>query len=202
MAENRWSHGDPNDPLGWHLDELRYEAQCADPLSPEWFDSFVLVSRRYVKDLVGRAIQAANRPIWDSITNMEEHMSATDDALAEADAITNEIAQDLDDLAAQLKGKDQAIADKIRAHSDKLRGVANKYPEVESTEPPADGEPVNSGDPQTFPVAGADPLPVTHFPDESDSGADQAPDTSSDVPAPAGQDAGDASSSESGNASQ
>lgn len=170
MTENRWSHGDPNDPLSWHLDELRYEAECKDPLAPSWFDSLVLVSRKYTKGLVGRAITANNRSVWESINNLEEQMSAVDDALAEADAVTNEIAADLDALAAELadsKSKsDQATAEKIRVHTDKLRGVASKYPPVVSEEPVADGEPLPDSSPQTVPVEGQSDIPVSHFPAE------------------------------------
>lgn len=187
MTDNRWSHGDPNDPLSWHLDELRYEAECRDPLAPDWFDSLVLVSRRYVKDLVGRAINESNKSIFNRINNLEEHMSAVDDALAEADAVTNEIAADLDALAAELadsKSKsDQATAEKIRVHTDKLRGVASKWPPVVSEEPVADGEPLPDSSPQTVPVDGQSDIPVSNFPAE-----EPAPEAPAEAPADAGVD--------------
>lgn len=185
MAQNRWSRDDPCDPLSWHLRE-----NLTDPLAAEFLDSFVLVSRRYAKDLIARAVSRSNEDVWsavnahsEKINHMEIHMSDIDDALAEADTITNEIAEDLDALAAQLKGKDQAVAEKIRAHSAKLRGVANKYPEVESDEPPADGEPFPPSDPQTVPVTGGDPIPVSNFPAETPSGEDATPADGEPVPA-------------------
>lgn len=194
MAENRWSHGDPNDPLSWHLDELRYEAQCRDPLAPEWFDGLVLVSRKYVKDLVGRAIASNNQAIWDSINNLEAHVSAVDDALAEVDQATNDIAAELEDLASQLKGKDQAVAEQIKARAARLRQVgadANNPGggDPATEEPVADGEPIPASDPQTVPVEGGDPLPVSNFPAE-DVNDDGQTETSSDVPAPSGADSG------------
>lgn len=187
MTDNRWSHGDPNDPLGWHLDELKYEAECHDPLAPEFFDALVLVNRRYLKELVRRAITARNEPVWQSINNLEEHMSAVDDALAEADAVTNEIAADLDALAAELadsKSKsDQTTAEKIRVHTDKLRGVASKWPPVVSEEPVADGEPLPDSSPQTVPVDGQSDIPVSHFPAE-----EPAPEAPAEAPADGGVD--------------
>lgn len=194
MAENRWSHGDPNDPLSWHLDELRYEAQCRDPLAPEWFDGLVLVSRKYVKDLVGRAIASNNQAIWDSINNLEAHVSAVDDALAEVDQATNDIAAELEDLASQLKGKDQAVAEQIKARAARLRQVgadANNPGggDPVTEEPVEDGEPIPASDPQTVPVEGGDPLPVSNFPAEDVNDDGQA-ETSSDVPAPSGADSG------------
>jgi len=116
-----------------------------------------------------RRIKRLFEDVWYKIHETEDHMSAVDDALAEADEVTNEIAADLDALAEQLaNGKTKAekdAADKIRLHTDKLRGVAAKYP-VESDEPVADGEPVPDSSPQTLPVPGGDPLPVSHFPEE------------------------------------
>lgn len=188
MAENRWSHEDPHDPLSWHLSALKYRAECGDPLAPDWFDALVLVNRRYVKDLVQRALAANNRYIYDKLNTLEVHMSAVDDALAEADEVTNEIAADLDALADQLadgKSKaEQAAAEKIRTHTEKLRGVAAKYPAAESDEPVEDGEPV--GDANASQVPSANPgegFPVSNFPAvPAEDDADVAPDTDSDVP--------------------
>jgi hypothetical protein len=176
---NSWSHDDPDDPLSHHLEP-------EDPLADEWYDCFVLVSRRAMKVTIEQAIELNNRSIWAAIRklfgkthNLEDQMSEVDDALAEADAKTNELKAETDEIQADVlrliagaSGLDKATAAKIRTRVQALTGVSDalaavgKLSEPESTEPPADGEPVVKNDPQTVPVAGGDPLPVSNFPAE------------------------------------
>lgn len=176
---NSWSHDDPDDPLSHHLAD-----EPVDPLADEWYDCFVLVSRRYLKETIERAIQLNNVPIWAvirqqarKINNLEEAVSEVDDALAEADAKTDELKAETDEIQADVlrliagaSGLDKATAAKIRTRVQALSGVSEalaavgKLSDPVSTEPPADGEPVVKNDPQTGSTVGGDPIPVSNFP--------------------------------------
>lgn len=160
---NSWSHDDPNDPLSHHLVTIE------DPLADEWYDCFVLVNRRVLKDTLALAIVANNQPIWAAIHKLfgkvhklEEAVSEVDDALAEVDRETDEIKADILKILDDAKGLDKATAAKIRARVDALDAVGKLV--EPSTEPPADGEPVVKNDPQTGSTVGGDPIPVSNFP--------------------------------------
>lgn len=176
---NRWSRDDPDDPLSHHLVD-----EPMDPLAAEWYDCFMPASRRYLKNTVEQSIVASNIGIWTAIRKLfkkthqlEDQMSEVDDALAEADAKTNELKAETDEIQADVlrliagaSGLDKATAAKIRTRVQALSGVSDalaavgKLSEPESTEPPADGEPVVKNDPQTGSTVGGDPLPVSNFP--------------------------------------
>lgn len=77
-----------------------------------------------------------NRAVHRRLSNLEYRMALTDQALADLDAATNEVAAELDDLKAQLSGADQAVADRITAAATRLRGLAA---DPDNPVPPADG---------------------------------------------------------------
>lgn len=161
----------------WNLSELKYQLECEDPLSPDWFDSLVLVSRRYVKDLVGRAITSNNKAIWDGINDLEERVSAFDDQVAALDELTNDLADDVAAVADKLGKKDQADADKLKAVVDRLRAVGESADNLAggdpaTEEPVADGEPVPDSSPQTNAAPGVSDIPVSNFPAQDADGND------------------------------
>lgn len=204
MSEHRWSREDPADPLSHHLDEdaLRYECNEEDPLAEEWYDAFVLVTRRTLKRVVGDAVSRSNQAVWNKLTELENAIMSNQDQL---NAFAAGIAADVQTIKDEVQAlKDANSAGEtldfssLQSAVDSLHQTAtdNAPPAPVSTEPPADGEPVNSGDPQTLPVSGSDGLPVTNFPAE-DTDSSDAPATDSDVPAPSGAEAGDAPAADS-----
>jgi uncharacterized coiled-coil protein SlyX len=65
-----------------------------------------------------------NRAVNRRLTILEYRMALTDQALADLDAATNEVAAELEDLRDLLTGADQAVADRITAAAGRLRGLA------------------------------------------------------------------------------
>jgi uncharacterized coiled-coil protein SlyX len=62
--------------------------------------------------------------VFRRLDELECRMSATDDALADLNDATNDIATELDDLRGELTGADAAVADRITAAAERLRGLA------------------------------------------------------------------------------
>jgi hypothetical protein len=79
---------------------------------------------------------------WLGITQLEERMSATENAIADLNAATNEVAAELDELRNQLASTDQATADQLGQVAARLRGLAAD-PENPVPDPPADPQPVD-----------------------------------------------------------
>lgn len=78
---------------------------------PSWFD--LLLQQRRV-----------NRAVHRRLTILEYRMALTDQALADLDAATNEVAAELDELRDLVAGNDAALADRIGAAATRLRGLA------------------------------------------------------------------------------
>lgn len=72
---------------------------------------------------------------------LEAKMTAAQDALADLDLATNEVAAELDDLRGQIATTDAALADRIGAAASRLRTLAadptNPVPPAEPGEPGA-----------------------------------------------------------------
>lgn len=83
--------------------------------------------------------QRINRVVHRRLSNLEYRMALTDQALADLDAATNEVAAELDELRDLVAGNDAAVADRISAAATRLRGLAadpeNPVPEL-PTGPP------------------------------------------------------------------
>lgn len=96
---------------------------------------------------VGPLQYRINRAFYRRLSALEQRMALSDDALADLDVATNEVAADLDDLKNQLSTADAAVAARITAAADRLRGLAadpaNPVPPAPAVEPaPAPAEPV------------------------------------------------------------
>ena len=84
---------------------------------------------------IDRHVQA----VEEMVTELGAKVAAVDDALAQLDEATNDVAADLEALKVQVAGFDSDTAAKIQAAADRLRALAadpeNPVPPVE--EPPA-----------------------------------------------------------------
>lgn len=76
-----------------------------------------------------------NRAVEARLTQLESRMALTDDALAELDNATNEVAADLDALRAQVETFDTNLAAQIGERADRLRQLAS---DPENPVPPAE----------------------------------------------------------------
>jgi hypothetical protein len=65
-----------------------------------------------------------NRAVNRRLSQLEFRMALTDEALADLDAATNEVAAELEELRDLLSGADQALAGRITAAATRLRGLA------------------------------------------------------------------------------
>ena len=66
-----------------------------------------------------------NRGVRRRLEQLEYRMALSDQALADLDAATNEVAAELDEVRAQLTNADQAVADRVTAAAARLRGLAS-----------------------------------------------------------------------------
>lgn len=86
---------------------------------------------------------------WLGITELEERMTATEDALRDLDEATNEVAAEIEELRSSVAATDSATADRLGVVAQRLRGLAadpeNPVPNdpapVEPT--PVDPQPAN-----------------------------------------------------------
>ncbi len=62
------------------------------------------------------------------LTQLEDHMALTDEALTELSSAIDEVAGELDALEAQVGASDADAAAKIRAAADRLRGLRPDAP--------------------------------------------------------------------------
>ena len=58
------------------------------------------------------------------VHKLEHHMSQVDDAVAELNAATNDVADDLERLRTEVTGLDSATADKLTPLVERLRALA------------------------------------------------------------------------------
>lgn len=79
------------------------------------------------------------------LTTLEYRMALTDAALADLDAATNAVADELDELRGDLADQDSAVALRISAAADRLRGLAA---DPETPVPPVE-EPAGPTEPET-----------------------------------------------------
>lgn len=77
-----------------------------------------------------------NRAVDRRLNQLELRMALTDQALADLNDATNEVAAELDDLRGQLSDADAAVAQRISDAASRLRGLAA---DPENPVPPADG---------------------------------------------------------------
>jgi len=75
-----------------------------------------------------------NRVVHRRLSHLEYRMALTDQALADLNDATNEVAAELEDLRDQLAGADAAVAQRITDAAARLRGLAA---DPENPVPPA-----------------------------------------------------------------
>lgn len=77
--------------------------------------------------------------VHNRLTHLEARMAKSEDALAELDVATDEIATELEDLRDDVAQHDAALAAKITEKAARLRGLAK---DPENPVPPVTDEPV------------------------------------------------------------